>query len=209
MRRSQIAWREAALPVGSVWFARGGEVLDCVVQFGSLANAGDEMFCRKLAAGPFARRVLLLANLRETERHAEAKIKCAFGTEITVVFAQTVAEAATFFAKLAELLEARGAVIGAFAAVVAKCTARMGGETVGDVWRQQMELLPGSGPSFAANFCARFPTPHALIGEIERAAEPAAMLEKEIAVRWGRKPRKPTVDAILQLFARNGFQLRD
>jgi hypothetical protein len=198
VRRSGLAWREQVLPLGSIWFVRGSDVLDFVVQF---AAVGDDGIGRKLAAGPFARRAVVVA-VREGERHAEMKIRFAREFGVAVVFAQSPAEVASYLAGVARLLEPGARTIGSMDAVAARCTGQRASVTVGDVWRQQVELLPGAGPSFAANFVARFPTPHQLISEIQEAPDPAGMLNREITERWGRKPRQVTVDALMRLFAR-------
>jgi hypothetical protein len=198
VRRSGVGWREQALPLGSIWFARGTDVLDFVVQF---AAAGDDGPCRKLAAGPFDRRTVVVA-MREGERHAEMKIRFARDFGVSVVFAQSPAEVASYLAGVARLLERGATPIGSIDAVAAKCTGQRASAAVGDVWRQQIELLPGVGPNLAANIAARFATPHQLMREIEDAPDAAGMLNREIAERWGRRPQHVTVDALLRLFAK-------
>ena len=200
VRRTHIEWKAHQLPVGSVWFCKGNDVYDFMVQFASFSDVSDELFMRKVAGSPFSK-VTLLVGEREREKHAEAKIKVAFDYGFSVVFAESAADMASYLTQLCKCLHERAKVLGKLDEL-ATCAVSRVGQTIGDVWLEQLKIVPGLGPHMSANLSAVYPTPHALMRALSCSGNPADQFISDVANRCGRRPRQATVDPIVRLFSR-------
>lgn len=200
--RTRLEWKEKELPLGSIWFIKDDQVLDFVIQFSSFsAFSNDESIKRKISGSPFSRRVFLIPNKENNINSAELKIKMNLNYEIEAVFAESIALISRYICGVAAQLEKRtNCMLGTFDEVVEKCSEMKYSANVGQVWKEQLKLIPGIGPNFAANISAHFQTPHQLIAALEYEDNPQEKFVDEIYHCYGRRPSQKTTNSILNLF---------
>ena len=64
-------------------------------------------------------------------------------------------------------------------------------------------MVPGMGPSVAANIAAIYQTPHQLIASLEQSRNPQEKFNDDVVHRWGRKPSQKAASTIINLFTEN------
>lgn len=203
VRRTHIEWKGQALPIGSIWFCKGNEVYDFMVHFATASEMSDDLLLRKLAGSPFTK-VTLVISEREKGKHVDAKIKTAFDYGFSVVFAESAADMASYLVMLCKLLHENGKVIGKLDEL-STCATKRVGQTVGEVWREQLKMVPGLGPHLSANVAAVYQTPHVLMRALSTAASPEDKFTTDVANRCGRRPRQVTTNAMIRLFSRSSI----
>ena len=124
-----------------------------------------------------------------------------FNYEIETVFADSIALIARYICCIATQLEQRrNCELGTFDEVVDKCGEMRYASNVGRIWKEQLKLIPGVGPHFAANISTHFQTPHQLMVALERAEDPQDFFINEISRNYGKRPSQKTANTILNLF---------
>lgn len=200
--RTQLQWKEKDLPLGSIWFIKDNQVLDFIIQFCSYSNlTSDDSIKKKISGSPFTKRVFLIPSIENSLNSSELKIKINFNYEIETVFADSIALISKYIRGVALQLEKKeNCEIGNFNDVVDKCNSTKFAVNIGRVWKEQLKLIPGVGPHFAANISTRFKTPHQLIDELENNENPQEFFVDEMMNFCGKRPTKKTSDSILGLF---------
>ncbi|KAH0793048.1 small nuclear ribonucleoprotein E [Histomonas meleagridis] len=201
LRQTQIEWRPLDIPVGTFWFSNRTEIFDFLIQIATVSDLSNDSLKRRFSSSPFSRKVFLIPNTKETQTQSELKLRIAFEYGIEVVFCDSSISISRYISSLSKIIFESSQTVGNFDEVVKFCKETKFGQTVGSVWKEQIKLIPGVGPNLAANLAMRFKTPFELMEELEKNDNPEETLIEEILKRWGRRPRKNTVEAILRLFA--------
>ena len=200
--RTRLEWNEKDLPLGSIWYMKGNKVLDFLIQFTSYSTfSSDESIKKKISGSPFTKRVFLIPTTDSNTNSAELKIKLNFNYEIETVFADSVAQISKYICGIASRLEKKeDCILGSLDDVIEKCNSMKYAVNIGHVWKEQLKLIPGVGPHFAANIATRFQTPHLLITELENEENPQDFFIDEVYDFYGKRPSQKTTNTILSLF---------
>lgn len=203
LRRTRLPWSEKVIPVGSIWFVKNNMIYDFLIQFVSLTLANDESTRRKISGVPFTKRVFLLPSKENPLTSAEVKLKLNSEYNIEMVFADSVPSIALYIRGIAQILESTNKFLGTFDEVVQMCSEHKYAMTINNVWKEQLKLVPGMGPSVAANIAAIYQTPHQLIASLEQSRNPQEKFNDDVVHRWGRKPSQKATSTIINLFTEN------
>ena len=207
LKRTKLKWKEKEIPIGSIWFMKGDKVIDTMIQFASASLANDDSLKRKINGSPFNHHILVIPS-KENATNAEMKIRLNLEYDIDAVFLESSALIASYIIELVKQLEnSRIESLGTFESAVLKCNEQKYANTVGNVWKEQLKLLPGVGPNFAANIAAKYSTPHKLISIFDDKEEGVEKFSNNLSKRWGKRPRQNTINSLLKLFTNTSTNL--
>ncbi|OHS95189.1 hypothetical protein TRFO_02118 [Tritrichomonas foetus] len=203
LKRTKMTWKEKVLPIGSLWFVKDDQVFDVIIQFSSLSAAGDEYVRKKISCSPFSTKILIVIAKENPNNpnNCEMKIRMNLDYGINLVFLESIPSISSYLVSLAKVLEIKNKTIGSFDEVSKRCSEQRYANTIVNIWKEQLKLVPGVGPHFAANIAAQYGTPHQLIDAFESYTNPSEDFCNAISTRWGKRPRQNTTKALIDLFS--------
>ena len=199
LKRSTRHYSEdKSLPVGSIWFMRGDDVYDTVVQFDQYRYLSNGKFIRKVCASPFRNKFIIVTS-KENPNYAGTKLRAAADFDVKILFLDTPASVAQFLDSLCDILDRSGVTIGSKEEIISLCEKSQFSKKVGDVWQQVLPIFPYCGPQMAASICNAFRTPFQLYESISSEDNPIEAFQKAVAAK-GQKPRIETAKEIVRIF---------
>ena len=201
LRRSGREFVEdKTLPVGSIWFVRGNDVYDTVVQFDQYRYLSNGKYIRRISASPFRNKFVVITS-KEGESTSMTKLRSIADFGIKVMFLDTPAGIAQFLDTLCDMLDRSGLTIGSKKEIIELCEQSQFCKKVGAVWQQVLTMFPYCGPQVAASICNVFPSPDQLYEFLADKEEQVEAMRNAVAAK-GKKPRVETCREIVRLFGR-------